>query len=172
MLSEETRRSLLSFCTGETDALAFEAWVNTHDEVEGQIGHGMYLELISADYRGRDVAAVRDLCARLLDQHHPGNLRRYRIRSIVRGMIEDPLAVVPGLQGLVRLWHEGCDDVPIEFVGFDSEMDGVPTPEHYHRWEQAFLAELLVRKAPYVKSIQQVCEELLHDLKQRFPDDV
>jgi hypothetical protein len=53
-------------------------------------------------------------------------------------MLEDPDSVIPGLRDLVRLRHDGYPDIPIEFVGFDSEMDGVPTPDHYHLWDPVF----------------------------------
>lgn len=172
MLTEPTRRRFLQFCNGEIDAATFEAWVCADDELESQIGHGAHLDLMTADYRGREVAAARERCAALLEQHHPGNLARYRVRSILRRMVDDRAAIIPGLRELVGLRHDGNGDIPIEFVGFDSELDGVPSPERYHLWEPAFLAEILSRTEPYLRSIQQSCAELLHRLRQDHPDDV
>jgi hypothetical protein len=57
MLSEATRRQLLKFCSGELDASTFEAWVCADEELENQIGHGPHLDLIAADYRGREAFA-------------------------------------------------------------------------------------------------------------------
>jgi hypothetical protein len=172
MLTEPTRRQFLQFCNGEIDADTFEAWACSDDELESQIGHGAHLDLISADYRGREAAAVRERCAALLEQHHPGDLARYSIRSILKSMLHDRTAVIPGLRKLVRLRHDGNEDIPIEFVGFDSELDDVPSPEHYHLWESAFLTELIGRKEPYLRLIQQSCAELLDDLQRGHPDDV
>ena len=51
-------------------------------------------------------------------------------------MLDDDSAVIPGLRRLVTLRHDGDEFIPIEFVGFDSELDGVPTPNsRYHLWE-------------------------------------
>lgn len=171
MLTERTRRQFLQFCNGEIDAETFEDWACSDEELEGQIGHVAHLDLITTDYRGREAAAARERCAALLEQHHPGNLARYTIRSILKSMVDDRAAVIPGLQKLVRLRHDGNNDIPIEFVGFDSELDGVPSPEHYHLWEPAFLAEILARKEPYFRSIQQTCAELLTALQRGHPDD-
>jgi hypothetical protein len=171
MLSESTRRHFLQFCTRETDAAAFEDWVCADGELESQIGHQAHLDLIATDYRGREAAAARDRCAALLEQHYPGALGRYCVRAILRRMLDDRDAVIPGLRDLVQLRNDGNEEVPIAFVGFDSEMDGVPSPENYHRWAPAFLAEILARNAPYVRSIQKSCAELLEDLRQRYPDE-
>jgi len=172
MLTQSARRQFLRFCNSEIDAEMFEAWVCADDELESQIGHGAHLDLITADYRGREAAAARERCAALLEQHHPGNLARYRIRSILQGMLGDRAAVIPGLRELVRLRHDGNEDIPIEFVGFDSELDGLPSPGHYHLWEPAFLAEILARKEPYLRSIQRSCAELLSRLQRGHPDDL
>ncbi len=98
MLTESTRRQFLQFCNGEIDAETFEAWACSDEELEGEIGHGAHLDLISAGYRGREAAAVRERCAALLEQHHPGNLARYSIRSILQNMLDDPAAVIPGCE--------------------------------------------------------------------------
>jgi hypothetical protein len=172
MLTESTRRHFLQFCTGEIGAGTFEAWVCADEGLENQIGHGPHLDLIAADYQGREAAAARDRCAALLEQHHPGTLARYRIRSILQKMLHDQGAVIPGLRELVRLRHDGNEDIPIEFVGFDSELDGVPSPEHCHLWKPMFLAQVLSRQEPYLRSIQRSCEELLGHLRRGHPDDV
>lgn len=154
------------------DAEPFETSVCADEELENQIGHGAHLDLIAADYGGREAGADRDRCAALLEQHHPGNLVRYRIRSILQRMLHEEAAVISGLRELVRLRNEGNEDIPIEFIGFDSELDGVPSPEKYHLWEAAFLAGILRRKEAYLPSIQRSCGELLRRLQREHPDDV
>jgi hypothetical protein len=87
-------------------------------------------------------------------------------------MVDDESAVIPGLRRLVALHHDGDELIPVEFVGFDSELDGVPTPDRYHLWDAAALAERLATVGPYLKQVQRACSELLDDLAQRYPDDV
>jgi hypothetical protein len=171
MLSEAVRKNLLQFCDRETDPRAFEAWVCGAQALEGEIGHGPYIDLVSADYQGRDIAGARERCERLLEEHHPGNLARYRVRRILRSMLEDEAAVIVGLRKLVVLRHSGDEFIPIEFVGFDSETDGVPTPDRYRLWAPPALAELLARTRPYLEQVQQACRALLDDLAQQHPDD-
>jgi hypothetical protein len=172
MLSDETQRQFLRFCNRESDPQAFERWVCAATDLDSEIGHGAHLDLISADYRGRDVGGVRDLCARILELNHPGGLGRHRARQILRSMIDDESAVVGGLRKLVALRQDDDDLIPIEFVGFDSEMDDVPTPDRYHLWNAAALAELMAKTRPYLKLVQGACRELVDDLRRRYPDDV
>jgi hypothetical protein len=172
MLSETSRKNLLQFCDRESSPRSFETWVCGAEDLEREIGHGPYVDLISADYKGRDVSGARELCERLLEQDHPGSLARYRVRRVLRSMLEDESAVIGGLRRLVALRHEGDDCIPIEFVGFESETDHVPTPDRYHLWEASALAELLARTRPYLKQVQQACRELLDDLGHRHRDDV
>jgi len=100
MLSGSARKQFLRFCAGECEAPAFEAWVCAAADLEAEVGHGPYLDLISADYRGRDTQGARDLCEQLLEQHHPGVLRRYRVAAILRSMLADDAALLTGLLAL------------------------------------------------------------------------
>jgi hypothetical protein len=173
MLSPPLRRQFLKFCCAELPSPAFEAWVCETPELEDEVGHGTYLDLLSADYLGRDVGGVREVCGRLLDAHHPGTLRIYRVTRLLESMVRDESALMAGFRRLVRLHHDGYEDlVPIEFVGFDSETDSIPSPQSYHLWDPAALAHVLARAAPYLAQIQQAREDLLADLRCRYPDDV
>ena len=112
MLTDSVRKQLLRFCVGEAEAAAFEAWVCAAPDVEAQIGHGAYVDLISADYRGRDVGGVRELCTNLLELHHPGAVARYRVGTILLSMLGDDSALIAGLRKLVVLRHSGDDFIP------------------------------------------------------------
>ena len=172
MLSDPARKQFLRFCAGESEAPAFEAWVCGAGDLEAEVGHGPYLDLISADYRGRDAYGARDLCEQLLEQHHPGVLRRYRVAAILRSMLADDAALVTGLRSLVALRHgdHQFEFIPIEFVGFDSENETIPTPDRYHLWDQTFLVEKLASAKPYLAALRNACEELLDDLRKQAPD--
>ena len=172
MLSNETRRQFLRFCNHESDPQAFESWVCAASDLEGEIGHGAHLDLISADYRGRDVGGARELCASILELNHPGNLGRYRIRQILLSMIDDESAVIRGLRKLVTLRQNDDRLIPIGFVGFDSETDCVPTPDRYHQWDADALRTLLAKTRPYLAVVQEACRELVENLRQRYPDDL
>jgi hypothetical protein len=172
MLSDSARKQLLRFCAGESDAAAFEAWVCAAPDLETEVGHGPYLDLISADYQGRDAHGARDLCEQLLEQHHPGVLPRYRVAAILRSMRADDAALLTGLRKLVVLRNgdHQFEFIPIEFVGFESENELIPTPDRYHLWDPTFLAAKLASAKPYLAAIRKACEELLDDLRQQAPD--
>ena len=87
-------------------------------------------------------------------------------------MIDDDSAVLSGLRRLVALRHSGYEFIPIAFVAFDSELEVVPTPDRYHLWDAAALAERLATTGPLVEQVQQACRGLLDDLAQRYPDEV
>jgi hypothetical protein len=129
MLSKPIRTQLARFCAGEVDPQTFESWVCEDVGIEGELGHGVYLDLAAADYRGRDVGGVRELCERILDEHHPGMLKRYRVMRVLESMIRGGPALLPGLRQLVGLYHQGYEFIPIEFVGCESETDSIPGPK-------------------------------------------
>src|SRR5947207_7779951 len=132
MLSTPVRKQFLRFCNAELDPQAFDAWVCEVAGLEEEVGHGTYVDLISADYLGRDAGRMREVCGRLLEHHYPGSLERYRVVRALESMAHDDLALVQGVRELVRLYHAGCQLVPTQFVGFDSEMDSIPSPGAYH----------------------------------------
>lgn len=172
MLSDSARKQFLRFCAGESDAAAFEAWVYAAADLEGEVGHGPYLDLISADYGGRDAHGARDLCERLLEQHHPGVVGRYRVAAILKSMLGDDTALLTGLRRLVALRNgdDRFEFIPIEFVGFESENELIPSPDRYHLWDQTLLDEKLASAKPYLAGIRKACEELLDDLRRQAPD--
>jgi hypothetical protein len=173
MLSATIREQLLRFCNEELDPQSFEAWVCTASGVESEVGHGTYVDLISADYCGRDAGGVREVCASLLEHHHPGALRRYRVARILESMVQgDDAALLAGLRRLVRLHQQGYDFIPTTFVGLDSETDSIPSPQTHHLWEPSALAERLGRAIPYQRQIRQAAQELLDELQRGHPDDV
>lgn len=172
MLSDSSARRFLRFVAGEDDPATFEAWVCAAPDLETQIGHGPHLDLIAADYRGRDVDGARALCARLLEERHPRLLARYRVASILQSMLADDGALLTGLRRLVPLRHDEAhsDLIPIEFVAFDSETDAIPTPDRYSLWEPTFLAEKLAAAKPYLAMIRRASEELLADVRRQLPE--
>jgi hypothetical protein len=172
MLSASNRKQLLRFCSGELKPEAFGEWVCETPGLEEEVGRGPYLDLVSADYRGREAGGIRESCTHLLHQHHPGALPRYRVTKVLEAMVRDETALLPGLRQLVRLRHDGCDFSPIAFVGFESETDTIPSPESYHLWEPAALAQVLAQANPYRRQIAEAASELLEDIRRRHPDDV
>jgi hypothetical protein len=172
MLTKTIRRQFLQFCNAELAPAEFEAWICAAADVEATIGRTAYLDLISADYGGRDAGAMRELCERLLQEHHPGELKRYRVTRTLESMLREDEALLDGLRKLVRLRHQGCEFIPIEFVGFESETDSIPSPQAYHLWEPAVLADLLARGVPYRAQIRASTEGLLNELRHQYPDDI
>lgn len=172
MLPPPIRTPFLQFCNGELAPPEFEAWICAAGEVEPLIGRTEYLDLISADYTGRDLAAKRDLCRRILEQHHPGAFDRYRVTRLLAAMLADDESLLDGLRELVRLRRQGCGFIPIEFVGMESETDAYPAPSSYHLWDPEALARKLTAGLPYRQEIRAAARELLAELRRDHPDDV
>jgi hypothetical protein len=171
-LSDSSTSRFLRFCAGDDGPRTFEDWVYAAPDLEAEIGPGPHLDLIAADYRGRDVSSARDLCGRLLEERHPGLLARYRVATILESTLADDGALLSGLRRLIALRHDEAhtDLIPIEFVAFDSETDGMPTPDRYHLWESSLLAAKLAAAKPYLAMIRRASEALLADLRKQLPD--
>src|SRR5450631_3535788 len=161
MLSKPIRTQLARFCVGEVDPQTFESWVCEDAGIEGELGHGVYLDLVASDYQGRDVGGARELCERVLDDHCPGMLKRYRVTRILESMIRGGSALLPGLRQLVELYHNGYEFIPIDFVGHESETDSIPGPQTYHLWDPTALARVLSESLPYQEEIRKDAIALL-----------
>jgi len=68
---------------------------------------------------------------------------------------------VTGCQSLARLARDGVSGVGVEFIGFDSELDGVPTPDKYGLWEPEALKALLGSVEVYRGAILGAVRETL-----------
>jgi len=48
----------------------------------------------------------------------------------------------------------------------------IPSPQTYELWDPIALAEVLAQSVPYLRRIAEAANELLEDLRRRYPDGV
>jgi hypothetical protein len=169
MLPAKIRTHLLQYCAGETSPAEFESWVFAADDLEQWIGHTAYVDLTSADYRGREAAGMREVCEGLVEEHHPGALTRYLVTKTLDSMLRAGADPLNGVPALVQLREQGCEFIPIIFLGIWSEVDSMGF-DPLHLWESAAAADDRARW--YRAQARTAAEELRDDLRRRYPDDV
>ncbi|MCI0570957.1 MAG: hypothetical protein L0Y66_09405 [Myxococcaceae bacterium] len=85
------------------------------------------------------------------------------VRTTCAAMLAGTLDLVSGCTRLAQLRHEsgGEEFIPLAFVAYDSELDGVPDPSRYHLWEPAALHSQLRKLDAYRDDILRDTETLL-----------
>jgi hypothetical protein len=96
----------------------------------------------------------------------PTNKSEMRLCAIrvLSAMINGSLDVHAGCRELVALRNRGCEFIPIDFVGFDSELDLVPPPAVQPLWERSALDEAMKGFDAYRAVILSSVKELLGQL--------
>ena len=125
------------FHAGEVPLNDFEQWVYNCPELESVLGRDEHLALLTLNYHARDARnEVRQRIEDVYAAHRPGRLLRDRVRRLAVGILDGDIDVITGCRELTRAYHDGGEEwIPIGIVGIDSELDTVPTPDEYHRWD-------------------------------------
>ena len=88
---------------------------------------------------------------------------------IAHSFLNGQMDLVTSSRMLARLWNAGEAWVPSEFAYIDSELDEIPMPAEYHRWEPSALAAKLAEEQPRLQEFQRAAMEaarqLLHTLE-------
>ncbi len=119
----------------ELDRHTFVDWICQEARLEPLLGKTLYLDLLSFDYstpQGKFESVV--LVKNFLLSTHREYCQKREVVLILKEMIADKIPLVRGLRQLVKLYHNGYDFIPINFVGYESETDSVPDPKQKHLW--------------------------------------
>ena len=68
---------------------------------------------------------------------------RLVVRELCDRLLSGELNVWDGCRLLANRHRDGHEWIPIAFMGFDSELDGLPHPATHHLWDAAALERKL-----------------------------
>lgn len=124
----------LGFYFGEISSSEFSEWVYSSKELEHIIGANRYLEIISFDYDAdqQEQGAIKKIVADIYNDLTSNRLIPDRVSRLVESMLNNDISLRVGCKELADLHDEGNDFIPIEFVGYDSELDS-PSKEEFYR---------------------------------------
>ncbi len=163
-----TFRHFALFLSGRLSLAEFESWVYKTDGLEGVLGSDRYLRLISFPFKAEQATTqLADLLvqfARDLDAHE---FIKQRAIIVLENMLNEKVTLPSGCLQLTHLRNGGGEQIiPIEFVGYESELDTVPEPENYHLWDAQALQRQLQRLDWYKNDILALVRGTLYNLSQ------
>lgn len=142
------------FCFGDVSQIKFSEWLYDCKDVEETFGKDDYFELIEKNYyKSQEVYEAKELVLKICDKRGIDLRLEYTINVLER-MLNKYLPLSKGCEILRIFYDEGCDYIPIVFVGYDSELD---TPEKEKLWLNFYRHRII-----------NDCTELLSTL--RFPE--
>ena len=132
------------FLADELELAELEQWVYATPTLEVALLPAEYLALVSLAYGGRHALhEAKKLVTAIYEAHRPGRLPYDRARRLAEGMLAGTINVAAGTRALAAIYYDDQEWIPIAFVGIASELDTIPEPKSYARWDPRALAERL-----------------------------
>lgn len=169
MTRQEIWEQLAAVRYGLVALKLFEQWIYTAPELEGTVGHGHYLALVSFAFNqphaGHELTRVID---RLYEDRRPSCLRRDAALWITRAFLDGRSDLARTARILVGFRNSGENWVPDEFVYIDSELDEIPAPSEYHNWDQPALAARLAESKPRLVEFERAAREVAREMLSKL----
>ena len=163
-MTTKTKEFLFNFLDNEVAVVVFEQWIYKDKELE-IIEPTLYQDLILFDFTDKDAKqGIKDKLNPYLDTKE---FNVWRTKRLLNKIIDDKIDIVLGTRKLRELYFDTGENFipPTLGIGFDSELDDLPTPDEYHMWNENALRERLKKADGYKDRIKKSAEEFLKTLK-------
>jgi hypothetical protein len=163
-MTTKTKEFLFEFLDNEVALVDFEQWIYKDKELETS-QPTLYQDLISFDFGDRD--AKRGIKNKLEPYIDSKEFNVWRTRRLLNKIIEDKIDIVLGTRKLRELYFDTGENFipPTLGIGFESELDDLPTPDEYHLWNEKELKEKLKKVDTYKEHIKRDAKDFLTTLK-------
>lgn len=112
----EIGSSLANYYFERSGAAGFEVWLYDKPSVQDEIGEADYVNLVGQDFRGKEgLAEIRFVPA---------------VLNVIEEIVQET-DLVAACDFLSKLHMEGVSIVPIDFVGYGSEIERLGSAELY-----------------------------------------
>ena len=129
MLAKKTKKMLRALYAEQSTQEEFTDWLYQTPGLEKELGEEWFQNLIEIDFRSED--GLGDARAIVEKIYGPGLLLD-RALDIALRAVESDLNLIDACHQLGRLHNQGCEEIPIEFVGYSSELsDNEEFLDHY-----------------------------------------
>jgi hypothetical protein len=121
----------------------------------------LYQDLTLLDFTDKDAKqGIKDKLSPYLDTKE---FNVWRTKRLLNKIIEEKIDIVLGTRKLRELYFDTGENFipPTLGIGFDSELDDVPTPDEYHMWDDNALTERLKKADRYKDRIKLSAEAFL-----------
>jgi len=163
-MTTTTREFLFEFLDNEVTLANFERWIYKNKELQ-TAQPTLYQDLLLFDYGDRDAThGIKNKLEPYLDKKE---FNVWRTKRLLSKIIEDKIDIVLGTRKLRELYFDtGQNFIPPTLaIGFESELDDLPTPDEYNLWSEKELKEKLAKADKYKERIKRDAKEFLTKLK-------
>jgi hypothetical protein len=163
-MTNETKEFLFEFLDNEVTTGDFEQWIYKNNELETS-QPTLYQDLILSDFGDTDVKnGIKNKLGPYIDSKE---FNVWRTKRLLNKIIENKIDIVLGTRKLRELYFETGENFipPTLGIGFESELDDLPTPDEYHMWNEKELKEKLKKADRYKEDIKRDAEAFLTTLK-------
>jgi len=163
-MTNKTREFLFEFLDDEVTVDNFEQWIYKNKELEAS-HRTLYQDLILFDYRDKDARqGIKNKLGPYIDSKE---FNIWRTKRLLDRIIEDKIDLVLGTRKLRELYFDTGENFipPTLGIGYESELDDLPTPDEYHMWNENDLKEKLKKADRYRANIKRDAEAFLITLK-------
>jgi len=163
-LSKEDTIKLYEFLNGDISIKEFEQWVYQTPSLKEELQTTVYLDLLSFDYRQKGAAYFIEQKINPYINKEEYNI--WRTKKLLNDILENKIEIVIAMRKLRQLYFEtGEKLLPIKLaLGYESELDDVPTPDEYSKWEENSLKEKLKKVELYRDDIMRDSKVFLEEL--------
>jgi hypothetical protein len=136
----------------------FEQFIYNNDQIKSELQADLYLDLISIDYNLK--GSYWELCNKIEPYIDKNEFYLWQTKRLLSDIIDNKIDLVFATRKLRDLYFAtGENFIPIKLgVGYDSELDELPTPDEYDQWNEQELKEKL-------KKVDWYRDDIIHDAK-------
>lgn len=162
-MTNTTKEFLFEFLDNEVPTDCFEQWIYKDNELE-TLHPTLYQDLILFDFKDKEAGQRIKNQLRPYIDHKEFNI--WRTKQLLEKIIGDKIDLVLGTRKLRILYFEtGENFIPTTLgIGYESELDDLPTPDEYHTWNKNELKEQLKKAENYRADIIRDAQAFLATL--------
>lgn len=163
-MTTETKEYLFEFLDNEVALADFEQWIYKDKDLE-TLQPTLYQDLIQFDFEDRDARhGIKNKLEPYIDRKE---FNVWPTKRLLSKIIEDKIDLVLGTRKLRELYfNTGENFIPATLgIGYEGELDDLPTPDEYHMWSEKELKEKLKKVDDYSEHIKQHAKVFLTTLR-------
>jgi hypothetical protein len=155
-MTEDIKQTFFKLLNKDLTIPDFEKWIyKSNPTLEAVLPAEFNLDLISFNFKQKD--SFHNLVKLIMPQIDENEYNIWRTKKLLVEIINDNIDLVLATRELAMLYFEtGENFIPVTLgIGYESELDDVPTPDEYKNWDKNVLLEKLEKVKDYRDEIKR-----------------
>jgi hypothetical protein len=163
-MTTRTKEFLFEFLNNEVALADFQQWIYRDKELEAS-QPTLHQDLLLLDFEEKHAKqGIKNKLRPYIDEKE---FNVWRTKRLLDKIINDKIDLVLGTRKLRELYFDTGENFlpPRLGIGYENELDDLPTPDEYHMWNEGELKEKLKKADSYRENIKRDAEVFLTTLK-------